>query len=540
MLQEFEEHIVYTFLPNIETSKLEYYTGVSFEEVSFRQFVEGSCGDFIETDVKEDVPAFIPGSFKPKEERIVNDKGSERIWQNMKDVYLLVLDFDDSVEINGKKPIDNAREVFKDVEYFIHSTHSRTRQNPDKYRMLIKLEHPIPVDEWKTFVHKIIAPLGADSSCSNPSRGFYFPSCIENNPENADKYIEPVSEYHQGQAFTLEMAERIQKNHIEHLRKTGQSDDLKKYLLRTSEKTQIEGKRHPAGGIVKDNVVHSQVDTSYESYVKRHMASIKEHLVDGRRHNFALSSIMREFQIYRDMVDVSSLVMFLYKASEDYSDTYLYMEGSPEEDRASNLSPQDMFSLRNQRTLRDTPQELEEMITSAIRSTANMTKPVSHFVSRLDAAKKSAEVASQTNNWVFRKPKRPGASASKKDELSVCMDQCKDAIHKFNTQRNWSQFVHEMLDDVAHSSEIDPEKKTGEIRIRCQAIMKTVDDFYRENAETLKRGIDKDAFNKQLIVMASEIAGKDKPLKMSILTGFESYKKNMTQFEPKTGKSLHP
>lgn len=540
MLQEFEDKIVFMLLPNIEASKLGPGTGCEAKEVSFQQFVEGYCGDFIETDVKENVPAFIPGSFKDPSEWITNDKGSERIWQNMGKVSLLGLDFDDSITINGKKTIDNAREVFKDHEYFIHSTHSRTKQNPDKYRMLIKLEHPIAVEEWKAFVHKIIAPLGADSSCSNPSRGFYFPSCIDrNNPENASKFIEPYSEYHPGRALTLEFVDQIAKDYQNFLRKAGRSDDLKNYLWKTSEKTQIEGKRHPAGGIVKDNVVHSQVDTSYESYVKRHMPSIKEHLVDGRRHNFALSAIMREFQIYRDMVDVSSLVMFLYKAAEDYSDSYLYMEGSPTEDRKTHTKPEDFFALKNQRSRRDTPEELEEMIASAIRSTSNMTKPASRFVSRLDAAKKSAEVASQTNNWVFRKPKRPNKEAEKKDELSEVMDNLSDVISSFNL-RNWNEFVHSMLGDVVNDKEMDSSKRATEIRYRCQAIMKTVDDFYAANSDKLKRGINTEAFNKELISVASKIAGKDKALKMSILTGFESYKKHMTQLEPKTGKSPHP
>lgn len=543
MLQEFEDEITFMRLPNIEASKIRNGSGCQSYTISFQKFVEEWCGFFHETDVKEDVPAFIPGEFKdPNEDDwVVNDKGNERIYQNMRRVSLLGLDFDSSMEIGGKKLIDHAKEVFKDHEYFIHSTHSRTRQNPDKYRMLLKLEHPIAIDEWKSFVHKIIAPLGADSSCSNPSRGFYFPSCIDrNNPDNADKFIEPYKEYHPGRSLTLEFVDNLSKNYQSQLKKAGKTEDLKNYLWKTSEKTQIEGKRHPAGGIVKDNVVHSQVDTSYEGYVKRHMPSIKEHLADGRRHNFALSAIMREFQIYRDMVDVSSLVMFLYKAAEDYSDTYLYMEGAPSEDRKLYSNADDFQTLRYQRSRRDTPEELEEMITSAVRGTSNMTKSAQQFVSRLDAAKRSAELASQTNNWIFRKPKRLTKDAKKSDGLSECVENCKEAINRFHTEKNWSNFVNEMLGEVAKDTDLEPEEKAKEIRFRCQAIMKTVDEFYEKNQAVLKRGIDTDAFNKQLVSVASEIGGKDRSLKMSILTGFESYKKNMTQLEPKKGKSLHP
>lgn len=532
MLQEFEDNIEFMLLPNIATIKIKDGEEAQRWKVSFRNFIDGWFDKFIMTDVKSDVPAFIPGSFKADEnEWIENDRGSYRIWQNMDKVHLLCLDFDSPETRNGKSLLENAKDIFKDHEYFVHSTHSRTKDNPDKYRMILKLEHPIPVEEWTAFVNKVIRPLGADNSCSNPSRGFYFPSCIDkHNPQNRDKFIEPYSEYNEGRSLTIDFVEKIAKDYQEHLKKTGQNEELKKYVSKISDEPRIEGKRHPAGGIVTDNVIYSQVDTSYDAYVKRHMKSIEEYLVDGLRHNFALSAIMREFQIYKDMVDVNSLVLFLYKAAEDFSDSYLYMEGSPKEDRASYTSAQQMSSLKFQRSLRDTPSELNEMISSAVRQTSNMTRSPEYFTSKLDAALRAAEHASQTNNWIFRKPKRMTRdnSTENKDPLEKYLDKNKDIIQEFYSKKDWNSFVHNVLSEVSNKEDI---------YYSSQVVMKVIDDFYRD---VVGRKIESEPFNRELVRLSKEISKDDKALKISILSGFQSYKDKMSQLDQKSSKPPHP
>lgn len=536
MLQEFEDSIAFLRLPNIKTTDITEENGChSWDNIGFRSFVEGFMSEFDITDDKSSVAAYLPVRFKPEKDWVLNDKENYRIDENIEEITILVLDLD------SKDAIKKAEEVFSKYEYFVHTTHSRTKANPDKCRMLVKLEHPIPQAEWKPFVNKIIPIVGADPSCSNPSRGFFFPSYIDkNNPENTEKYIKPYTKENAGRALTVEDVEKLSKDYQKWLRQEGKVEALKKYLSNTSEKTQIEGKRHPAGGIVKDNVVYSQVDTSYERYVKDHMGSIKDHLVDGRRHNFALSAIMREFVKYKDMVDINSLTMFIYKAAEDYSDSYLYMEGSPSQDRKLYTNPQDFIDLKYQRQRRDTPDELHELISSAVNSTSNMTRPSSYFTARLDAAKQNAQMASHTNKWLFRKPKKVTKENDiNANPLDLYLDKCEPCIKAFNETKSfnsqkWNDLVHGVLDGVTDKEEA---------YYRAQLIMKVVDDFYRDNKDVFKRGIIEDAFNKELGRVSKDLSKANPQLKRSILTGFQSYKSKMTQFEGsyhKNEKSPHP
>lgn len=141
---------------------------------------------------KEDCPLFIPALF---------DDTNQRKNDNTLSVTMIVVDIDGKdYKLPFPKPdfyVGDKKFQNQDFTFFAYSTFNHTQDLP-KWRMIIPLLEPIPVDVWTnggweaamyffliTFFNDLAYADGAtdyefkkyiDSSCRNPSRAYYYPS----------------------------------------------------------------------------------------------------------------------------------------------------------------------------------------------------------------------------------------------------------------------------------------------------------------------------------------------------------------------------
>lgn len=494
MLNRLKESISYVSLPNIHHVDIRDEPDL-FKKASFDTFAD-LMEDVIETEEKSSVEAFLPVRFKPQEEWVQNSHGNERIDENVLEVTMAVIDLDKP----GAR--EKAEEVFKDHEYIIHSTHSYTKETPYKYRMILKLEHPIPVSEWKPFFYKMVLPIDGDTSCSNVSRGYYMAS------HSPSAGIDPYFDHNPGKALTLDFVNKLSKQNVKDLAHSENEKDKEKlrlYQYRINPESKPSGKVDPfSGKIVNDNVVSSRVDCTYEAYCKRHKDLITEELQQNdNRHNFALRAIYNEFLENKDLVDIPSLVMFMHRAAYENSSKALH--------------------------LGDTPRELPHLVESALDRLKNVTKPASEFTGKLRAANQKAKAmciqvmaTSDTSNWKFpAKPKRPervkkNLLAADDKDLSV---RFKDEIEKYRSDKNWRGFAEAVLS----SADLDD---GAQVYDYARFVLQVTDETYRD---VMKRTIQKEKFENLLADFQRTFSGDNEKLRKGLAFGFNSYKKEMKQ-----------
>lgn len=269
--------------------------------------------DVKRTSNKRSVPGFIPAKLKPSTERQANERGSERIDENIEQISIAVLDLD--------KPggLEEAKKAFSEFDYIIHSTHSYNSEQPYKFRMLLRLEKPIANDMWKEFFYKIASPISADLSCSNASRGYYLPS------HAPDAGLEPYFESNKGRPLSLEDADEIAARHEKKLKKDQNVRELRKFQARIGETPGVEGRRHFASGeIVKQNSLSKVIDCSYQGYKERHAGLIEELKMTDSRHDFAKEVVWKELYDSRENIDIPSMVLFIHRAAIDESSKPLF------------------------------------------------------------------------------------------------------------------------------------------------------------------------------------------------------------------------
>lgn len=502
MFNRLNDNISFIFLPRIDSVEIRESEGNTPLEMNFETLAD-LMTDFEITEEKSEVNAFIPVRFKPESEWVPNKHDNYRIDDNVSEVTMAVIDID------RPGALEKAREAYKDHEYIIHSTHSHTKDTPYKYRMILKLEHPIPVSEWKPFFYKLVMPIEADTSCSNVSRGYYMPS------HSSNAGIEPYYEYNPGKALTVEYVENQGRSFEKQLRKANDPDLLNAFLYKISEKPSLEGRRDPFDGrIRKDNITHSRVDCTYEAYFERHKKRIKEHLEQNdNRHNFAMTVIYNEFKLHKEMVDIPSLVTFMYRASQEHSSKAMHFG--------------------------DTPRELPHLVDSALQRLGTVAKPASEFVSKLRASCQRAKAMSiQVINtgdksfWKF--PEKPKRNKTKEKMLGKSFDEYetafRDQLRSYAKDKNWPKFAQSVL---SSASDLSDHKEVYNL---SRFVLKKTDDFY---SKVMKRPIQKDKFQTALADFSRRFAGDNESLKKSIMFGFASYQKEMKQLEPKTEKVEH-
>lgn len=500
MLSQLKNDISFVFLDRIESLDIRESEGNSPLEMNFESFAS-LMEDFEVTEDKSQVNAFIPVRFKPESEWVANNHGNVRIDDNVAEVTMAVLDID------SPGALEQAKEAYKDHEYIIHNTHSYTKDTPYKFRMILKLEHPIPVEEWPSFFYKLVMPIGADTACSNVSRGYYMASI------SPSAGINPHFEYNKGKALTVDFINQQGEKYEKDLRQSNDVDKLNRYLYRVTERPEMEGRRDPiTGNIRKDNVIHSRIDCTYEGYYKRHEKRIKEHLEENDHRNpFATTVIYNEFKMFKEAVDIPSLVAFLYRASLEHSSKPLHHG--------------------------NTPSELPHLVDSAVHRIGSIAKPSSEFIRKLRAScNKAKAMCIQVMNtgdksfWKF--PDKPKRIAENKNVIETSFKEYevefKPELESFYKNRSWRKFAESILKSANDKN--DPK----EIYHLSRFVLKKTDDFF---AKVLERKIDKSKFEDTLRSFSNDFAGDNDRLKAAINIGFSSYKDEMSQLKQMPSQS---
>lgn len=261
----------------------------------------------------KDGPCFIPACFKPKEEWVKVPtysptgeqlEGNFRKERNVDKITVIVLDLDKEGDL------ERAEELYGEFERFYVSTHSYTRETPYKFRYFIKLAEPIPAAEWRTAFFNLTKPIGADPSCQDLARFYFYPSI------SPDANIEPVFKPKPGRAMTKADIAAIGKDYVQ-----GLSEDEKKAFERQASSGSVpQGKRHFSGRVLHHyEAVGSKLDFSYEALCKRHQDYIDDLLSRGHRHDFRMRVCSREVYKFGDKVSWLAVIQFMYRISQTHS-----------------------------------------------------------------------------------------------------------------------------------------------------------------------------------------------------------------------------
>jgi hypothetical protein len=429
--------------------------------------------------------------------------------------------------------LEAMRRVLADFDYIVHSTHSYTKDTPYKFRVYVRLAVPIPAEDWPETYHKIAAPIKADPSCSNASRGYYRPS------HNPNAGIDHFFDRNIGRSLTLEDAGRIAAEHMSDLKKNKDNKATKKFSAKIGALPKAEGKMHFASGdLVNQNQASRVVDFSYEGYRSRHSDFIEDLKTHDSRHDFAKEVVWRELISSKENIDIKSLVLFLHRAAIDDSSKPLFgVKGK----KAGN-----------------TEGELFELIESAYNKISrrnpinrDLHSILGQFDSILDQAKSEAVVYYRTRNEsAMNFPgKIDNRRSKKKSEADSYADEMEDrhvsAISNYRSatdrsgkaSTNWSRFVHSVMNEEnALSDSVKTYHCVNFILKITDEINKPIngDEFRKAAFKVADLLVDRDErCQKMLMGMGeNERKEKEKELKKKLKFTFSSGMAKM--------KSLHP
>ncbi len=257
----------------------------------------------------KDVAMFLPVLAKPKQEWVRGESnllnGKEKTFRNRNNlthVTMAVIDLDE------KGALEQAQRKFDGIEHIIHSTFSYSPDTPYKYRMIMPLENPVPVDQWeRTFVN-LMSGINGDYACKNISRGYYVPTINSNfNHEGVFLHSKGIM---LTQERIMDLAElSMDSKAIEALNK----------IDKKNEGSSKAERLHPSGMLLESK--YSGTDLSYEGFMKRHKKKIDFHFDGGKgnRHDYAIDVINSEMGIFAESTRFDLLVEFIYKSTLENS-----------------------------------------------------------------------------------------------------------------------------------------------------------------------------------------------------------------------------
>jgi hypothetical protein len=147
------------------------------------------------TPNKEDAPLISPVEYMTSEDALDFTESGDvrRCADNIKLWWMI------GIDIDGQMKIEEAKERFKDFEYFLYTTHSHKSEKKhftDCFRIFILLETPITNEDFLCRKNALQEFIGStDLTTLARSRGFYTHSCNQENAHHAAFF------YSQGQCL---------------------------------------------------------------------------------------------------------------------------------------------------------------------------------------------------------------------------------------------------------------------------------------------------------------------------------------------------
>ncbi|MBB4861355.1 hypothetical protein HNP46_000166 [Pseudomonas nitritireducens] len=271
--------------------------------------VEPSWDDFKEDLLRhrlrrsKDGECFMPVAMKPDNEcvTVYTKDGTPHFKAdiNIESVTALVIDLD---KIGA---LQYAEDLFKGYEYVCYSTHNFSVETPWKYRMVVRLAEPIPVEQWPTCFEVLLAQnIDMDQSCRNPSRMYYYPS------HNPDGGVAPRAWHKPGKAMSIDNILGLASDDVKNAIKEGRF--ASKLKINPNGVGQSTRRRHFSGDVIgAHDVLPDVIDCSFQRFEDTHGQSIYAFGTDGSYHNLARDCAGREMRLYGHKADIRKLVIFL-------------------------------------------------------------------------------------------------------------------------------------------------------------------------------------------------------------------------------------
>lgn len=346
-------------------------------------------------------PCFIPCRLKPRSEWTLKpslDGQSESFRHdgNVEAITLGVFDLD------TPGAFERAQSVLAGYEYVLYSTHSFNSDSPYKFRLALKLDQEIPVEQWRSFFARMQPLLGSDDACGNFSRVYFYPS------HSPDAGISPVFKHNVGKSFSYDDILKLERSH------NIKSTDLTNLPQAKQGASSVKSseKKHFSGTALK-----KRIDYSYEGLKKRHARSISNLITSDSRHSFSMSVIAREVNIAGKDINLNLTYQFLFKAAKEYS-----------------TKP-----LENGDTVREIP---ELTISALAKYSPEGVRGVS---SKIPSSIQSALEASSRNLWGFDKSASAALAISTNKDLQELRETHIQAMRELLMTRDIRSFAEKIL-----------------------------------------------------------------------------------------------
>lgn len=324
---------------------------------------------------KDDAEQLLPVKWKPSDQWVKKesffeedqDKKSFRNDMNVQEVTIAFLDLDE------EGSLDQALNKFQNFDYVVHTTFS------GKHRMALRLERPVPMEQWEVTWMHLMAGINGDTNCKNISRGYLMPT---HNIKNSNATPQAFS--NKGRGLT---ATDIMELGVRHM------DETTRIAL---DKIADKGNNRNKGGTARhfskveaNFSAYRKDDLSYEGFKRRRQNLIDELIVEpikrgakkGSRHGFALRVIGAEVMRFGESTDLSKTIQFIFRAVQENDKKPL--------------------------SIGDTPKEIPEIISSALSSSNidRRTLKSSKFVQRIrddiQHGLDTSFAAEKTGKWSF-------------------------------------------------------------------------------------------------------------------------------------------
>ena len=209
------------------------------------------------------------------------------------------------IDLDQPGALEKAELVFAGYEYLVYSTHNYTKDQPWKFRMVVRLMEPILVDNWPLCFEALKTRIELDPSCCNPSRFYYYPS------HNKNSDIDPVKFHKRGSPISLEQILSLAGEKKAAIVK----EQPIKYRL-TSRINQVKSINHFSGkSVSRYDAVADEIDMSWATMSERHKFAIDTYRLAGSNHNLALSITAREIAKMGPKVDLKSTLLFAFQVA---------------------------------------------------------------------------------------------------------------------------------------------------------------------------------------------------------------------------------